>query len=84
MDVDKIAIQFIKLHARFACLRCAAAGNFVPAGCALRVPGVTLAKYKEDSISKYVCLTVIMDIARKSPNLSIFTILIRNDEAITE
>ena len=39
---------------------------------------------KGDNISKYVCLTVIINIARKSPNLSIYKILMRNDEVITE
>ena len=50
----------------------------------LSVPGsffnqirYTLMNYKGDNISKYVCPTVIFDIA-------IFTILMRNDDFITK
>ena len=50
------------IQARFACLRSAASGHFVSAGGALWAPGVTLINYKGDNISKYVCLTVIIDI----------------------
>ena len=46
-------------------LRSAAGGHFVSAGGALRAPGVTLINYKGDNIPKYVCRTVIIDIARK-------------------
>ena len=63
------------LQARFACLRCAVGGHFVSARGSLRSSGVTLVNYKEDNISKYVCPTVIIDIARKITkfvNLSIF------------
>ena len=35
------------------------------AGGSLRSPGVTLVNYKGNSISKYVCPTVIIDITRK-------------------
>ena len=48
-----------------ATLRCAAGGHFVSAGGALLVPGVTLINYKGNNISKYVRLTVIIDIAQK-------------------
>ena len=54
------------------------------AGGALWAPEVTLINYKGDNISKYVCPTVIIDIAQKSPNLSIFKILMRNDNVITK
>ena len=48
-----------------ASLACAAAGgHFVSAGGALWAPGVTLINYG-DNISKYVCPTSIIDIARK-------------------
>ena len=50
------------------------------AGGALRAPGVILINYKGDNISKYVCPTVIIDIARKIAKFSIFKILIRNDD----
>ena len=53
------------IQARFACLRCAAGGHFVSAGGSLRSPEVTLVNYKGDSISKYVCPTMIIDITRK-------------------
>ena len=53
------------LQARFACLRCAAGGHFVPAGGALWAPVVTLINYKGDNISKYVCPTIISYIAGK-------------------
>ena len=32
---------------------------------ALRAPGITLINYNGDNISKYVCPTAIIDIARK-------------------
>ena len=59
----------------FASLCCAAGGHFVSAGGSLRSPGVTLVNYKGDSISKYVCPTVIINITRKITkfvNLKIF------------
>ena len=71
-------------QARFACLHCAAGGHFVSAGDALWAPGSILINYKGDNISKYVCPTIIIDIARKITNLSIFKILMRNDDVITE
>ena len=52
-------------QASFACLRCAAGRHFVSAGGALWAPGVTLINYKGDNISKYICLTVKIDITRK-------------------
>ena len=61
----KTRLIFIYLQARFACLRCAAGGHFVSAGGSLRSPRVTLANYKGDNISKYVCPTVIIYIIRK-------------------
>ena len=70
----------IYIQARFACLRCAAGGHFVSAGGALWAPGVAMINYKRENISKYVSTTVIIKIAQKSPNLSIFKILMRNDE----
>ena len=54
------------VQARFACLRCAAGGHFVSAGGALWASGVTMINYKGENISKYVCPTVIIDIARKN------------------
>ena len=49
-----------------ASLACAARlANTVFAGGGLRAPGVTLINYKGDSISKYICSTVIIYIARK-------------------
>ena len=51
----------------------------------LRSPGVTLVNYKGDSISKYVCPNVIIDITRKITkfvNLKIF--LMSNDDVITK
>ena len=56
---------YIYIQARFACLRCAAGGHLVSAGGSLRSPGVTLVDYKGDSISKYVHLSVKIDITRK-------------------
>ena len=43
----------------------AAGGHFVSAGGSLRSPGITLINYKGDNISKYVCPTLRIDIARK-------------------
>ena len=37
----------------------------MPAGGAFRTIGLTLINYKGDNISKYVCLTVKIDITRK-------------------
>ena len=56
---------YIYIQARFACLRCAGGGHFVSAGVALWSPGITLINYKGNNISKYVCLNVIIDIARE-------------------
>ena len=56
---------YIYIQARFACLHCAAGGHFVSAGGSLRSPGVTLVNYKGENISKYVCPTAIIYIARK-------------------
>ena len=53
------------IQAHFACLRCAAGGQKVSAGGTLWVPGLTMINYRGDNISKYVYLTVIIDIARK-------------------
>ena len=58
-------LEYIYLQARFACLRCAAGGHFVSAGGSLRSPGVTLVNYKGDNISKYVCPTDLINMARK-------------------
>ena len=45
--------------------QCSAAGRqFVSAGGALWAPGLTLIYHKEDTISKYVCLTVKIDVTR--------------------
>ena len=60
-------------------LRCAARGHFVSAGGSLQSAGVTLVNYKGDNISKYVCPTVIIYIARK-----ITKILMSNDGVITK
>ena len=49
----------------FACLRCAASGHFVSARGSLRSPEVTSVNYKGDSISKYVQLSIKIDITRK-------------------
>ena len=45
---------------------------------------VTLVNYKGDIISKYVHLRFKIDFTRKRPKLSIFKILMRNDDVITE
>ena len=45
---------------------------------------VTLVNYKGDVITKYVHLSFKIDISRKIPNLSIFKILMSNDDVITE
>ena len=66
---------------RFACLRCGAGGHFVTAGGALRAPRLTLINYMVDNISKYVCLTVIIDIARKITKFQF--LLMHNDDVIT-
>ena len=58
-------LNLLNVQPRFACLRCAADGHFVSAGGSLRSPEVTLVHYKGDSISKYVCPTVIIDMTRK-------------------
>ena len=47
-----------------------------------RAPRLTLVDFKVDNISKYVCLIVIIYINQKSPNLSIFHFLMRNDNVI--
>ena len=47
-------------------------------------PGITMINYKVDNISKYVCLTVKINIVEKSANLSIFKILMSNDDVITK
>ena len=47
---------------------------------ALRAPGVTLINYKGDNISKYVCPTIIFDIARKITKLVNFKNFMRNDD----
>ena len=57
--------RFHPIQARFACLRCADGGHVVSAGGSLRSPGVTMVNYKGDSISKYVNLSVKIDIALK-------------------
>ena len=54
------------------------------AGGSLRSHGVPLVNYKGDNIYKYVCPTVIIDIAEKSPNLSILKNLMSNDDVITK
>ena len=46
-------------------LHYAASRHFVSAGGALRAPGITLIISKGDNISKYVCSTAIIVIARK-------------------
>ena len=46
-------------------LRCAAGGHFVSAGVSLQSSGVTLIDYKGNNISKYVCPTVKINIARE-------------------
>ena len=51
---------------RFAYLR-AKLENAVFTGGALWAPSDTLINYKVDNISKYVCPTAIIDIARKVP-----------------
>ena len=58
--------------------------NTVSAGGALWASGVTLIIYKGNNISKYVCPTVIMISHEKSQNLSIFKILMSNDDVITK
>ena len=58
-------VTFIYIQARFACLRCAAGGDFVSAEGSLRSPGVTLVNYKGDNISKYVCPTDLINMALK-------------------
>ena len=65
-------------------MRCAAGRHFVSAGGATWAPGITLINYNEDSINKYVFPTVIIESHEKSPNLSIFKILKRNDDVVTE
>ena len=47
-------------------------------------PGVTLVNYMGDISSKYVHLSFKIDITQKSPNLSIFKILRRSDDVLTE
>ena len=71
--------------ARFACLRCAAGGHCVSAGGALWAPVVTLINYKGNNISKYVCPTVIIDIARKITKfINFLKNLMSNDDVITK
>ena len=55
----------------------------VSAAGALWTPMVTFINYKVDSISKYVCSTVIIDINEKSPNFPIYKFLMSNDDVIT-
>ena len=57
------------------------------AGGALRAPGITLINYNGDNSSKYVCPTVIIDIARKINKFQIcqfLKFLMCNDDVITE
>ena len=54
------------------------------AGGSLQSPGVTLVMYKGDSLSKYVCPTVIIDITRKNTKFVNLNFLMRNDDVITE
>ena len=54
------------------------------AGGSLRSPGVILVNYKEHNISKYVYLSVKSISLEKLPNLSIFKILMSNDDVITK
>ena len=61
----RLLFVFIYVQARFACLCCAAGGNFVSAGGSLRSPGVTLVNNKGENISKYVHLSVKTDFTRK-------------------
>ena len=55
--INNKLLLLLLLQARFACLSCAAGG--------LLAPRLTLINYKVDNISKYVCLTIIIDITRK-------------------
>ena len=77
--LTNVSLTILLGQARFACLRCAAGGHFVSAGGSLRSPGVTLVNYKGDNISKYVCPTDLINMARK---ISIFKILMSNDDVI--
>ena len=45
---------------------------------------VTLVNYNGDNISEYVCPTVLIDFTPKAPNLSIFKILMSNDDVMTK
>ena len=81
MQISQLSIKFAcegKVNeiylkqARFACMCCAAGRHFVSARCALWAHGLTMSDHKGDNISKYLCLTVKIDITKKSSNLSIF------------
>ena len=61
-----------------------ASGHFVSAKGSLRSPGVTMFNYKGDNISKYVYLSVKIEIVRKITKFINFKNLMRNDDVITE
>ena len=54
---------YIYIYKRASLAYAARLADTVFAGCALWAPGLTLMNYKVDNISKYVCPTVIIDIA---------------------
>ena len=74
-------LDFSNVHACFACLRCAAGGNFVSSGGALWAPEVTLINYKEiTSLNMSVLLSKSISL-EKSSN---FQFLMRNIDVIKE
>ena len=69
-----------------ASLACAArvADTLCPPECPFGRLKVTLVNYKEDSISKYVHLSLKSISLKKLPNLSIFKMLMSNDDVMTK
>ena len=82
----KVIIVSCFTHYKRASLACAArlADTLCPPEAPFGRLEVTLVNYKGDIISEYVHLSFKIDITRKSPNLSIFKILMNNDDVITK
>ena len=60
-----LKLDYVCVFVYIRLLGCAAGGHFVSAGGALWAPGSTMINYKGNNIFKYVCPTVLIDIARK-------------------
>ena len=85
-STDQTENHLIIIYYKRASLACAA--RLADTSCPQEAPfgrlEVRLVNYKGDIISKYVHLSFKIDILEKSPNLSIFKILMSNDDVITK